>query len=256
MISPNPPSSWDTSTILTFRLLVQETQRLARDVFFADRFRDAIDKADSEPFRHFELGRFVERVGLSPLERFIIASAMLSATSRRDLVQQAVLIVRQNVDQARQGILVNPTFETGNLNQPQTAKLLSNLLCESSSETPVLDPSQRQNLLSSIASKYGPDFMTTTLKQIIPRLSIQPGTSLAQALVQFGPEVTSDADLVRALMARVGITDADPPTDLQVLETINRLARYAFDGSSVPDIRALVRAFNSFVGLLAPFKTL
>ena len=172
---------------------------------------------------------------------------MLSATSRRDLVQQAVLLTRQNVDQARQSLLAHPTFETGNLNQSQAAKLLSDLLCESSSDAPVLDPLQRQNLLSVMGSKYGPDFMTPTLKKIIPHLAIQTGTSLAQVLVQFGPEVTSDVELVRALMTRVGTTDADPPTDLQVLETINRLARYAFDGSPVPDIRVLVRAFNSFV---------
>lgn len=247
VISANPPPSWDTSTILTFRLLVQETQRLARDPFLADRFRDAVDRVDSEPFRQFDLTRFMDRVGISPLERVILASAMLSATTRRDLVQQAAVVIRMNFEQARPSLLAHPTFETGNLNQGQAAKLLTNILCESSLETPVLDPSQRQSLLSTMSSKYGPDFMTPTLKQIIPRLYIQPGSSLAQVLVQFGPEVTSDVELVRALMARVGITDADPPSDLQVLETINRLARYAFDGSSVPDIRILVRAFNSFV---------
>jgi len=252
VISPNPPASWDTSTVLTYRLLVQETQRLARDPFLADRFRDAIDKADSEPFRHFELGRFVDRVGLSALERLIIASSMLSATNRRDLVQQAVVLIRQNIDQARQTLMAHPTFESGNINQSQAAKLLSNILCESSSETPVLDPTQRQNLLSTMSSKYGPDFVASAMKQIIPRLNMQPGPSLAQTLVQFGPEVTSDVELVRALMTRIGITDADPPTDLQVLETINRLARYAFDGSPMPDIRVLVRAFNSFV---SPFSS-
>ncbi|KIM32540.1 hypothetical protein M408DRAFT_316396, partial [Serendipita vermifera MAFF 305830] len=246
VINPSPPASWDTSTILTFRLLVQETQRLARDPFLADRFRDAIDKVDSEPFRHFDLTRFMERVGISALERVILASAMLTATNRRDLMQQAVVIIRMSFDQARPALLAHPTFETGNLNQAQAAKLLTNLLCESPSETPVLDPSQRQSLISAMSSKYGPDFISPTLKQIIPRLYIQQGLPLAQVLVQFGPEVTSDVDLVRALMARVGITEADPPSDLQVLETINRLARYAFDGSPVPDIRVLVRAFNSF----------
>ena len=50
-----PPSAFDTSTALTFRLLIQETQRLARDPFFADRFRDGLDKGEGDTFRHFDL---------------------------------------------------------------------------------------------------------------------------------------------------------------------------------------------------------
>lgn len=248
VVSPNPPASasWDTSTLLTFRLLVQETTRVARDPFLGDRFCEAIDKADSEPFRHFDLIRFVDRVGLAPLEKLILGSAMINATNRRDLVQQAISLIRANFDQARLALAAHPTWENGNLSQAQINKLLSNLLCDPPLETPVLDPTYRQSLLSAIASKYGADFVSSILKQLLSRLSLAQGTSFAQALIQLGPEWTGDVEVVRALMARFGITENNPPADLQVLEAVNRLARYAIEGSAMPDVRVLVKAFNSF----------
>ncbi|KAG8755159.1 hypothetical protein FRC14_004305 [Serendipita sp. 396] len=246
IIAPNPPASWDSSTVLPFRLLVQETQRLARDPFLADRFRDTIDKADSEPIRNFELIRFIERVALSPLERVILASAVLSAPNRRDLVQQASTIIRMNFDQARPALLGPPTSESANLSKTQIAKLLSNLLCDIPSDAPVLDVTQRQSLLSGLLTKYGFDVMMPIMKQILPRISLQQGTTLAQALIQLGPELTTDVEVVRALFLRYDISESNPPTDLQLLEVINRLARSASEGSVLPDVKALVRAFNSY----------
>lgn len=233
--------------MLTFTLLQQEAQRLARDPFLADRFREAIDKADSEQLRHFELVRFLDRLQLSPLERVSLASAMLSATNRRDLVQQASSVIRVHFDQARANFMNIPMFESGDLNPQQAAKLLSNLLCETPSEQPVLDPTQRQHLITSMQAKYGQEFIVPVLKQVLPRISLPQGTTLAQALTQLGPELTTDKEIVRAMFARFGITDSNPPTDLQVLEVINRLAKYAIEGNAMPDIRGAVKAFNSYV---------
>lgn len=246
VIAPNPPASWDTSTILTFRLLVQETQRLARDPFLADRFREAIDKADSEPFRHFELIRFVDRIGLQPAERFVLASSLLSATTRRDLVQQANSLIRMNFEQARLALLTHPTFESGNLSPPQVSKLLSNLLCDPPQDAPVLDAAQRQGLLAAVTQKYGAEFLIPVLKQLLPRLSLPPNARMDEVLTQLGPELTADTEVVRALFLRFNISDSNPPTDMQVLEVMNRLARNAVDGSPMPDIRAIVRAFKTF----------
>lgn len=251
VVAVNPPAAWDTSTVLTFRLLVQETQRLARDVFLADRFREAIDKADSEPFRHFDLVRFVDRIGLNPLERVILTSSILSATTRRDLAQQAASIIRPNFDSARLALMAHPTFESGDLSPNQTAKLTSNLLCDPPPDAPILDPTQRQSLLSSISAKYGAEFTISVLKQVLPRISLLTGTKLTQALIQLGPELTADRDVIRALLARFGITEARPPTDMQVLEIINRLARYAIEGTTLCDVRALVQALSSFVSEVA-----
>jgi CCR4-NOT transcription complex subunit 1 len=199
-----------------------------------------------EPFRHFDLIHFVDRVGLSPIERLVLGSAMLIATNRRDLVQQANSLIRVNFDQARLAIMAHSTFENGNLSQSQVTKLLSNLLCESSLESPVLDPTYRQSLLTAIAAKYGSDCVVAILQQLLPHISLAHGTSFAQALIQFGPEWTGDLEVVRALMARFGITENAPPTDMQVLEAVSRLARYAIEGSAMPDVRVLVKAFNSF----------
>lgn len=68
-----------------------------------------------------------------------------------------------------------------------------------------------------------------------------------QALVQLGPEITSDPDVVRALLARFGISDANPPRDAQVVEIIQALARSASEGTVLPDVGSLVRALGSFV---------
>src|SRR5258708_28832328 len=110
--SSSTPQQYDTSSALTFRLLVQETQRLARDPFLADRFRDAVDKGEGDIFRHFDLARFVERVGLKPLERLILASSIVSSsTSRRELAAQGALMVRVNHEEAARALVARPSFE-------------------------------------------------------------------------------------------------------------------------------------------------
>lgn len=77
--------------------------------------------------------------------------------------------------------------------------------------------------------------------------SLSPGASLVQTLIQLGPEITSDADTVRALLLRFGISDANPPRDAQVVEIISSLARLAAEGTTLCDVGALVRALGSFV---------
>lgn len=77
--------------------------------------------------------------------------------------------------------------------------------------------------------------------------SLPPSASLVQTLIQLGPEITSDADTVRALLLRFGISDANPPRDAQVVEIISSLARRAAEGTTLCDVGALVRALGSFV---------
>jgi CCR4-NOT transcription complex subunit 1 len=194
----------------------------------------------------------VDRIGLLPIERVVLASSMLGVTNRRDLIPQATSLIRMNFDQARLALMAHPTFDSGNLSQVQAAKLLSNLLCDNPAETPILDPNQRQALFAALSTKYGLDFVASALKQALPRISLPPGTAVAQMLVQLGPDLTSDPELVRILLARFNISESSPPTDLQVLEVINRLARYAIEGSAMPDIRTLVKTFNGFVSV--PYK--
>ena len=77
--------------------------------------------------------------------------------------------------------------------------------------------------------------------------SLPPGTSLVQILIQLGPDITSDPDVVRALLARFGISDSNPPRDVQVVEIMSTLARLAAEGTAMCDVGSLVRALSSFV---------
>lgn len=77
--------------------------------------------------------------------------------------------------------------------------------------------------------------------------SLLPNTSLVDLLLHLGPEITSDVDVVRSLLARYGINDANPPRDNQVVETMTVLGRQAAEGKIMCDVGALVRALSTFV---------
>lgn len=165
-----PPSAFDTSTALTFRLLVQETQRLARDPFLADRFRDGIDKGEGDAFRHFDLLRFVDRVSLRPLERLVLASSIVAGSTRKELTSQAAALIRVDFENAVLSLCQHPSFDHADLSPQQIAKLMSNLLSDSTSDAPVLDATQRQALIAAAQAKYGPEIVAPILQRIFPTL--------------------------------------------------------------------------------------
>lgn len=78
----------------------KETKRLARDPFLAYRFRDALDRGDTDIFRNFDLVRFADRIGLRPLERLVLASSIASQPSRKEFAQQAATIIRIDFENA------------------------------------------------------------------------------------------------------------------------------------------------------------
>lgn len=77
--------------------------------------------------------------------------------------------------------------------------------------------------------------------------SLPPNTSLVQTLIQLGPDITSDPDTVRSLLSRFGISESNPPRDVQIIEIMTTLARLAAEGTAMCDVGALVRALSSFV---------
>ncbi|KAG8914689.1 hypothetical protein FRC00_011472 [Tulasnella sp. 408] len=240
-------SPYDNNSALTFRLLVQEVQRLARDPFLADRFRDGIDRAEGEIFRHFDLLRFMDRVGLRPLEKLIIASSIVSTNNaRKELAAQANQIIRLEWTNAVLSLCTRPSFDHADLTPSQVAKLLSNLLSDPPSDMPVLDTQQRHEILVAAWSKYGQDVMSPILQQILPSLSLPPGTSLVQALNQLGPDLTCDPDVIRAMLLRFGVSDATPPQTKQVVEILATMARSALEGKQLCDVAALTRALGTF----------
>ena len=170
--SSSSPASLDPSSALTFRLLVEEVQRLARDPFLADRFRDGVDKGDGEAFRNFDLTRFADKVGLRPLERLVLASSIAAApnASRKDLVLQATYMVRAEFENAVLSLCQHPSFDHADLTPSQVAKLMANLLCEAPTDQPLLDPQQRQTLILAAQTKYGTEIIVPILQHILPTL--------------------------------------------------------------------------------------
>ncbi|GAB1523027.1 CCR4-NOT core subunit cdc39 [Rhizoctonia solani] len=226
------------------RLLVQEMQRMGRDPFLADRLKDTLERGDGEVFRTMELEKLLERVPLRPLERLVIASVFVTS-SRPDLSSSAAQIVHADLENAVLALVARPSFDTTDMSLSQAAKLLANLLSDPPPDAPVLDPSERVALLTAAQAKYGPD-LAPVLRTVFPTLSLPPGTSLVQTLLQLGPDITSDHETVRALLARFGITDQNPPRDAQVVEIISTLVRCAAEGKPLCDVGALVRALSSF----------
>ena len=165
--------TFDTSTALTFRLLVQETQRLARDPYLADRFRESVDKGEGDVFRNFDLGRFVDRVGLRPLEQLILASSFVSSPaqlSRKELEGQAAAIIRNEFEDAAVSLCQPMSFEHGDLNPSQLSKLMENLLL-GPLDDPVLDVAQREALVVAAQAKFGPEVIWPILQHIFPSIS-------------------------------------------------------------------------------------
>lgn len=70
-----------------------------------------------------------------------------------------------------------------------------------------------------------------------------------EVLIQLGPEITSDPEIIKALLERFGITDANPPRDDQVVEIISTLSQLAGEGTIICDVGAFVRALVSYVSL-------
>ena len=138
----------------------------------ADRFRDGLDRGEGDIFRHFDLARFADRVGLRPLERLVLASSIVTAPTRKELSLQAASMIRVEFENAALALCQHPSFDHADLSPSQVAKLLSNLLELSTHETPVLDGAQRQALIAAAQAKYGTEVVAPILQQIIPRLRL------------------------------------------------------------------------------------
>lgn len=148
---------------------MQETQRLARDPYLADRFRDGIDKGEGDIFRNFDLTRFVDRVNLRPLERLVLASSFAAGSTREILRSQASTCIRLEFEEAALALCQHPSFDHADLTPNQVAKLMSNLLCDSPPR--YLDGHQKQALIAAAQAKYGAEIVSPILQQrIMPNL--------------------------------------------------------------------------------------
>jgi len=194
LVSNAPIANFEASTALTFRLLVEEIQRLARDPFLADRFRDGVDKGEREFLRSFDFVRFAERIGLQPLERLILASSIANAPVRRELGSQAISVIKSELDDAVMSLCHNPSFDHADLSPNQVSKLMANLLSDLAEE-PILDASQRQALMVAAQTKFGKEAVNPIILRILPTLTCVP---LSVALY-FDPDYCSTVCLLGPL---------------------------------------------------------
>ncbi|KZT20259.1 Not1-domain-containing protein [Neolentinus lepideus HHB14362 ss-1] len=241
-----PPPAFDTSSALTFRLLIQETQRLARDSFLAERFREGIDKGEGDVFRNFDLIRFADRVGLRPLERLVLAASIVAGQTRKELASQAQAIIRMDFESAVLALCQHPSFDHADLSPSSLEKLMQNLLQDPPDDSPVLDAMQRQALILAAQTKYGSEIVTPYLQRILPNLTLPPATTVVQVLQQLGPEITEDPDLVLAVFLRFGLSKTTPPREDQVIEIVATFARLASENALSCDVSSVIRAINSF----------
>ena len=204
LTSTAPPAAFDPSSALTFRLLVQETQRLARDPFLADRFRDGIDRGEGDVFRNFDFVKFADRIGLRPLERLILASSIVAGSTRRELAAQAATVIRVDFENAVLALCQHPSFDHADLNPNQVAKLLSNLLAEAPLDAPPLDATQRQALIIAAQAKYGSEIVSPILQRIFPALRYVCGHSHLEPSLTFLTPVVSQSSAWYISCAGIG----------------------------------------------------
>ncbi len=85
----------------------------------ADRFRDGLDRGEGDIFRHFDLARFADRVGLRPLERLVLASSIVTAPTRKELSLQAASVIRVEFENAALALCQHPSFDHADLSPSQ-----------------------------------------------------------------------------------------------------------------------------------------
>lgn len=79
--------------------------------------------------------------------------------------------------------------------------------------------------------------------------SLPADSTLVQALVQLGAEITNNREVIRAILARFGISEAAPPVDEQIIEVVSALARLASEGAALCDVGTLVKVLSDLVSL-------
>ena len=68
-----------------------------------------------------------------------------------------------------------------------------------------------------------------------------------QLLVQLGPDLTSNANVLRGVLGRFGISEHHPPSDALNVELFSALGRLAAEGTPMGDVGLLVQMMGAFV---------
>ncbi|EJT98519.1 Not1-domain-containing protein [Dacryopinax primogenitus] len=232
----------DPAAPLPFRLLSQEVRRLARVPSKAGRFREAVERGEGDVFRVFDFSKFVNAVHLSALEKVILAAHVAASVSRSDLAIQGKAVFAADFNTAMVQLLQTPSFETADLSVEEAKALLIALLSESPQETPLLDPASRARLLSAMSLRYGMEIAKPLLVDVIPTMPLEANATLAGILISLSPDLTSDIDIMCALLSRFGVTDAMPLTEVQLIKVFSDLINAAADNLLNLDVSTFISA--------------
>lgn len=121
----------------------------------------------------------MDRVGLRPLERIVLAAAIVGGQPRKELTNQATAVIRTEFDSAVLELCQNPPLEHADFNTSQLTKLISNLLSDVPQDAPVLDANQRQALIFSAQTKLGKEVLAPILHRVFAKLRYE---SLSQVV--------------------------------------------------------------------------
>ncbi|KAJ7865758.1 hypothetical protein B0H14DRAFT_2733847 [Mycena olivaceomarginata] len=142
------------------------------------------------------------------------------------------MMIQVEFDNAVLELRRSPCFEQDDLSSDQVAKLMSNLLSDLPSDSPVLDTTQQRVLIIAAQSKHGKETIAPVLHRIFICLSLSPGQSLVRLLLQLGPEIIDDPEIVRALLERFNISVVNPPRENLIAQIISTLACLAAAGKT------------------------
>ena len=79
-----PGISRNVENPANYQILVKEMEKIAQDPEQASRIADAVDTAEGDMFRDFDLAVFMQHFKLNPYSKTLLASAFVH-TSRQDL---------------------------------------------------------------------------------------------------------------------------------------------------------------------------
>jgi len=79
------------------------------------------------------------------------------------------------------------------------------------------------------------------------QISLPSGTTLAQLIVQLGPELASNVNVLRGVLGRFHISELHAPSDAQNIELFSTYGRLAAEGTPIGDIGLLVQMMGAFV---------
>ena len=112
----------------------------------------------------------MDRVGLRPLERLVLAAAVVGGQTRKEFSNQAFDLIHAEFDNAISELSQSPPPDYADFNPNQLVKLMSNLLCDVPQDAPVLFPPQRQSLILAVQSKLGKEAMSPILYRLFSKL--------------------------------------------------------------------------------------